>query len=226
MVEELIMSGAFILILVIVCVISNYYSKKEEKMKEERKKQQYEQFHTLNGRINFHRERELGTYKLDEYKIGDWEKEVRKNMKSIVKINQKYKTNKEIKVLIGDYDKMSVSNSVSVLESMGLNVTIAKSAIEIMERLNNGETYDLIITNNIYDRGNCDGPQLLYELRNCNVKIPVVVLTVSHNQRAEFLSDGFDEYMTKLLDQEKVKEFLPNVFEDLEFTKIRSNKSA
>ena len=226
MVEELIMSGAFILILVIVCVISNYYSKKEEKMKEERKKQQYEQFHTLNGRINFHRERELSTYKLDEYKIGDWEKEVRKNMKSIVKINQKYKPNKEIKVLIGDYDKMSVSNSVSVLESMGLNVSIAKSAIEIMERLNSGETYDLIITNNIYDRGNCDGPQLLYELRNCNVKIPVVVLTVSHNQRAEFLSEGFNEYMTKLLDQEKVKEFLPNVFEDLEFTKIRSNKSA
>ena len=226
MVEELIMSGAFILILVIVCVISNYYSKKEEKMKEERKKQQYEQFHTLSGRINFHRERELGSYKLDEYKIGDWEKEVRKNMKSIVKINQKYKPNKEIKVLIGDYDKMSVSNSVSVLESMGLNVSIAKSAIEIMERLNSGETYDLIITNNIYDRGNCDGPQLLYELRNCNVKIPVVVLTVSHNQRAEFLSEGFNEYMTKLLNQEKVKEFLPNVFEDLEFTKIRSNKSA
>ncbi len=226
MVEELIMSGAFILILVIVCVISNYYSKKEEKMKEERKKQQYEQFHTLSGRINFHRERELGSYKLDEYKIGDWEKEVRKNMKSIVKINQKYKPNKEIKVLIGDYDKMSVSNSVSVLESMGLNVSIAKSAIEIMERLNSGETYDLIITNNIYDRGNCDGPQLLYELRNCNIKIPVVVLTVSHNQRAEFLSEGFNEYMTKLLNQEKVKEFLPNVFEDLEFTKIRSNKSA
>ena len=222
MVEELIMSGAFILILVIVCVISNYYSKKEEKMKEERKKQQYEQFHTLNGRINFHRERELSTYKLDEYKIGDWEKEVRKNMKSIVKINQKYKPNKEIKVLIGDYDKMSVSNSVSVLESMGLNVTIAKSAIEIMERLNSGETYDLIITNNIYDRGNCDGPQLLYELRNCNVKIPVVVLTVSHNQRAEFLSEGFNEYMTKLLDQEKVKDALPRVIEDLKFIKQRS----
>ena len=222
MVEELIMSGVFILILVIVCVISNYYSKKEEKMKEERKKQQYEQFHTLSGRINFHRERELGSYKLDEYKIGDWEKEVKKNMKSIVKINQKYKPNKEIKVLIGDYDKMSVSNSVSVLESMGLNVTIAKSAIEIMERLNNGETYDLIITNNIYDRGNCDGPQLLYELRNCNIKIPVVVLTVSHNQRAEFLSEGFNEYMTKLLDQEKVKDALPRVIEDLKFIKQRS----
>ena len=67
------------------------------------------------------------------------------------------------------------------------------------------------LTNNIYDRGNCDGPQLLYELRNCNIKIPVIVLTVSHNKRAEFLNEGFNEYMTKLLDQEKVKEGLWNV---------------
>ena len=182
--------------------------------------------HTLNGRINFHRNQELSAYKLDEYKIGDWEKIVRKNMHSIVKINNQYKINKEINVLIGDYDKMSVSNSVCILESMGLSVTIAKSAIEIMERLNNGEKYDLIITNNIYDRGNCDGPQLLYELRNCNIKIPVIVLTVSHNKRAEFLSEGFNEYMTKLLDQEKVKEVLPRIFDDLKFTKIKSNKSA
>ena len=112
------------------------------------------------------------------------------------------------------------SNSVCILESMGLSVTIAKSAIEIMERLNNGEKYDLIITNNIYDRGNCDGPQLLYELRNCNIKIPVIVLTVSHNKRAEFLNEGFNEYMTKLLDQVKVLNMMSKVLPDIIFEKI------
>ena len=85
--------------------------------------------------------------------------------------------------------------------------------------------YDVIITNNMYDRGNCDGPQLLYELRECNIKIPIIVLTVSHNKRTEFLSEGFYEYMTKLLDQEKVEDVLPRVFDDLKFTKIKSNKS-
>ena len=88
-----------------------------------------------------------------------------------------------------------------------------------MERLNKGEKYDLIITNNIYDRGNCDGPQLLYELRECNIKIPIIVLTVSHNKRAEFLNEGFNEYMTKLLDQDKVLETLPKVLKKIEFTK-------
>ena len=53
-------------------------------------------------------------------------------------INNQYKINKEINVLIGDYDKMSVSNSVCILESMGLSVTIAKSAIEIMEKVKGG----------------------------------------------------------------------------------------
>ena len=123
-------------------------------------------------------------------------------------------------MLIGDYDKMSVSNSVCVLESMGIDVTIAKSAIEIMERLNKGEKYDLIITNNIYDRGNCDGPQLLYELRECNIKIPIIVLTVSHNKRAEFLNEGFNEYMTKLLDQVKVLNMMSKVLPDIIFEKI------
>lgn len=226
MFEELLISVLFIIVLIILCIISNLYSKKEEEKEKNKRRQEYEELHTLSGRINYHRSQEISTYKLDEYKIGDWEKIVRRKMKPIVKINNKYQTNKKINVLIGDYDKMSASNSVCVLESMGIDVTIAKSAIEIMERLNKGEKYDLIITNNIYDRGNCDGPQLLYELRECNIKIPIIVLTVSHNKRAEFLNEGFNEYMTKLLDQEKVKEVLPRVFDDLKFIKIKSNKSA
>ena len=149
MFEELLMSVLFIIVLIILCIVSNLYSKKEEEKEKNKRRQEYEELHTLSGRINYHRNQEISTYKLDEYKIGDWEKIVRKKMKPIVKINNKYQTNKKINVLIGDYDKMSVSNSVCVLESMGIDVTIAKSAIEIMERLNKGEKYDLIITNNI-----------------------------------------------------------------------------
>ena len=212
MFEELLISVLFIIVLIILCIISNLYSKKEEEKEKNKRRQEYEELHTLSGRIS--------TYKLDEYEIGDWEKIVRKKMKPIVKINNKYQTNKKINVLIGDYDKMSVSNSVCVLESMGIDVTIAKSAIEIMERLNKGEKYDLIITNNIYDRGNCDGPQLLYELRECNIKIPIIVLTVSHNKRAEFLNEGFNEYMTKLLDQVKVLNMMSKVLPDIIFEKI------
>ena len=69
------------------------------------------------------------------YKIGEWENEVRKDLHSIVKINERYKTNKNVSILIGDYNKSSVSNSASVLESMGLKVSIANSGLEIIDRI-------------------------------------------------------------------------------------------
>ena len=154
------------------------------------------------------------------YKIGEWEDEVRKYLHSVVNIKTKYKTNKNVNILIGDYNKESVSNSVSVLESMGLNVKIANSGLEIIDRLEKGENYDLIITNNIYDKGQFDGLDLLYELKSReNFNIPIVVLTISQDKRNIFLDKGFDEYMSKLLDQEKVLETLPKVIKDLEFKK-------
>ena len=161
-------------------------------------------------------------------KIGEWEKEVRKNISSIVDIKTKYNSNKELRILVGDYNKASVSNTTSVLESMGLNVTIANSGVEIIERIKNNESYDLIISNNIYNTGHCNGPETLMRLRELdNFNIPVIVLTVSDGKRDMFVNGyGFDEYMVKLLTQEKIIETLPKIFKDLEFTKIESNKLA
>ena len=173
---------------------------------------------------------EYGEFNYEEspvMKIGEWEKEVRKNISSIVDTKTKYSSNKELKILVGDYNRASISNTTSVLESMGLNVTIANSGIEIIERIKNNEKYDLIISNNIYDSGHCDGPETLMRLREIeNFSIPVIVLTVSKGKRDMFVNGyGFSEYMEKLLTQEKVKETLPNLFKNLEFKKIESNKS-
>ena len=161
-------------------------------------------------------------------KIGEWENEVRKNISSIVDTKTKYSSNKELRILVGDYNRASVSNTTSVLESVGLNVTIANSGIEIIERIKNNEKYDLIISNNIYDSGHYDGPETLMRLREIdNFNIPVIVLTVSKGKRDMFVNGyGFNEYMEKLLTQDKVMETLPKLFKDLEFTKIESNKSA
>ena len=168
---------------------------------------------------------EYGEFNYEEspvMKIGEWEKEVRKNISSIVDTKTKYSSNKELKILVGDYNRASISNTTSVLESMGLNVTIANSGIEIIERIKNNEKYDLIISNNIYDSGHCDGPETLMRLREIeNFSIPVIVLTVSKGKRDMFVNGyGFNEYMEKLLTQEKVKETLPNLFKNLEFKKI------
>ena len=159
----------------------------------------------------------------ETYPIGKWDKEIRENLHSIVDIKTKYKCNKELSVLVGDYNKEMVSNTISVLESLGIKTTAAKSGVEIIKRIENGEKYDLIISNNIYDRGHCDGPETLAHLKDIKgFNIPVSVLTVSENERNRFIHVyGFDEYMTKCLTQEEVFKIFPNLFKDIKFTKIK-----
>ena len=72
------------------------------------------------------------------YEVGKWENEVRKDLIPIIKVKAKYKPNKEINVLVGDYSKSSISNTIYILESMGIKTTIAKSGIEIVKRIKDG----------------------------------------------------------------------------------------
>lgn len=166
-------------------------------------------------------------YNKKVYEIGEWDKEIRnKKLDVPSKIEAKYVPNKEVSVLIGDYITCSISNSVYILESMGIKTTMAKSGEEILSRINQNEKYDLIITNNIYNGGSYDGPSLLKELKNIEkFNTPVVVLTVSHNERKSFIYEyGFDEYMTKLLTQKQILTIFPKLIENLKFSKIIKEK--
>ena len=73
------------------------------------------------------------------------------------------------------------------------------------------------------DSGHCDGPETLMRLREIdNFNIPVIVLTVSKGKRDMFVNGyGFNEYMEKLLTQDKVMETLPKLFKDLEIKLLR-----
>lgn len=214
----LILLGVLIVFIVIIAIQDFKKSEMENMQREYELKQ-------IGERLEYHKM--MCDYKEDDtiYKIGEWDKEVRQDIHSIVKISDKYEPNRKIDILVGDYNKSSVSNTVSILESMGMNVKIAKSGVEIIKRIKNDEKYDLIITNNIYDRGHLDGPQTLNELKKLNnFDTPVIVLTVTEGKRNLFVGEfGFDEYMTKLLTQEKVLETIPKIIKDLKFTKIKKS---
>lgn len=225
------MEQIFIVVFFVILIgVIGYFEIKENKEFEKEENEVKDDPDRFSKKIIAVKE-EYGEFNYNEYpvmKIGEWEKEVRKNMVSIVDTKTKYSSNKELKILVGDYNRASVSNTTSVLESIGLNVTIANSGIEIIERIKNNEKYDLIISNNIYNTGHCDGPETLMRLREIdNFNIPVIVFTVSDGKRDMFVNGyGFDEYMVKLLTQEKMIETLLKLFKDLEFTKIESNKPA
>ena len=139
--------------------------------------------------------------------------------------NIKYTTNKKIKVLIGDYTDSMAPFTNSVLRNMGIETEVVPTASDIIDRIKDGNDYDLIITNNTYSNGE-SGVKVLELKEEKDFSIPIVVLTVRHNSRMEFLSAGFDEYIEKPLDEKKVINVFTKFIDGLEFKKIKSNKSA
>lgn len=233
--EEIIMLGivlVFILIIIIIWIKEdkNYHremEKRESKFDQhklwlEKQKKRQDRM-VLEGYAYY----EDDIYNEDDIELNDeYDKEIKEYKFIIQKNLPKYKTNKKIKVLVGDYDTMSISNTIRVLKSMGIDTKAARSGKEIIKRIKTGEIYDLIITNNVYTKGHCDGPETLEKLREIEgFNIPVVVLTVSSGKRHLFIGEyGFDEYMCKLLTQEQVIETLPKVIENLKFTKVEEQK--
>lgn len=116
------------------------------------------------------------------------------------------------KALIGNYDNFSADMTRNILRNFGLSVERVKTSTDLLEKAKINH-YDIIFTNNIYQQG-VDGPTLLKQLKELEgFNTPVVIHTISTNQRYHFVDDlGFDEYIEKpiqIADIERVlKKFL------------------
>lgn len=151
----------------------------------------------------------------DQIKI--YEEQVN-NTQEIIINNKKIKKNpiyKGKKVLVGDYVDISAENTMKMLQSFGITVDIVKSGEDIVDRIKNNYKYDIIFTNNIFKKG-FGGKETLDKLREIKgFKTPVVIHTVSFNERHKFINIyGFDEYIEKPLDQEKLKPILEKFLEE------------
>lgn len=105
------------------------------------------------------------------------------------------------KVLLGDYSNINSQNTIMVLESLGMEVTREKRLDNIIKRISEGEFYDVIITNNVYEFGG-SGLELLKELRKLQgFHTPVVIHTISENMNGYFEFCGFDGYLKKPIKQ-------------------------
>lgn len=169
-----------------------------------------------------HHEKEMEELKTKERqkKSVEWNKKIQDKFDKKIK----YETNKPIKVIIGDYHDWMAPLTNSVLKSMGIETEVVPTASDIIDRITDGKKYDFIITNNTYSNGE-SGQDVLVLKEQENFKTPIIVLTVEQNQRSRFISDGFDDYIEKPIDEEKVKEVFTKYMKDLKFNKIKSSKS-
>ena len=150
----------------------------------------------------------------------EWNKKIQDKFDKKIK----YETNKPIKVIIGDYHDWMAPLTNSILKSMGIETEVVPTASDIIDRITDGKKYDFIITNNTYSNGE-SGQDVLVLKEQENFTTPIIVLTVEQNQRSRFISDGFDDYIEKPIDEEKVKKVFTKYIKDLKFNKIKSSKS-
>lgn len=204
----------FVLLVVILLAIFIYFiyhSVLEEKKEKERAEQEKE----------FEKQYQEDMRKIRKENSFVWNKKVQAKYNK----NLKYTTNKKIKVLIGDYTDSMAPFTNSVLRNMGIETEVVPTASDIIDRVKDGNNYDIIITNNTYSNGE-SGEKVLELKEDKDFSIPIVVLTVRHNSRMKFLSAGFDEYIEKPLDEKNVINVFTKFIDGLEFKKIKSNKSA
>lgn len=197
----------FVVILIIsVCYI--YQSSKSKKQKSEKIDKEYAEYEK--------RQRDLEIKERQEKSI-KWNENIQEKFDGKIK----YKTNRPIKALIGDYTDSMAPYTNSMLRRMGIETEVVPTASDVIDRVNTGNQYDIIITNNVYPKGE-SGQQVLDTLKeDIDFKIPIVILTVDQNARNIYLDKGFDEYIEKPISEEKIKKIFPELINDLEFIKTK-----
>lgn len=133
----------------------------------------------------------------------------------IIEENKKDSKDKKYKrktALIGDYFLPSFNNTKAVLEELGFTVDIAESSSYLIKKIEYGEKYDIIFSNNIYKDGT--GPECLKRLKEIKgFSIPVIVHTITKDARKHFVSEiGFDDYIEKPITKESTLPVLEKFF--------------
>ena len=199
------------LVFVVILIILIYYIYKSVKKNKE------EQEKIDRGFVEYEKSQEKLRIKERQEESIKWNKKIQDKFTQEVK----YKTNKPIKALIGDYTNSMAPLTNSIIRTMGIETEIVPTASDIIDRIKNGNKYDIIITNNFYPKGE-SGQMVLDTLKeDVNFKIPIVILTVDEDARDIYLDKGFDEYIQKPIDEEKIIKIFPKLIKDLKFIKIK-----
>ena len=118
------------------------------------------------------------------------------------------------RVLVGDYVEISAYYTTKNLNKLGIVVDVVQTGEEIVQIIQSGKKkYDAIFTNHLYRHG-YDGVTTLHNLRKIEgFNTPVVIHTVDLNARHEYVDEiGFDEYIEKPVDVEKVIPVLQKIW--------------
>ena len=120
---------------------------------------------------------------------------------------------KGMHILIVDDNKLNIIVARKAIADFGFIIDEALDGYECLEKIQNGEKYDLILMDIMMP--NMSGETCLKKLKeNSSFNTPVIALTADAvaGAKERYLSEGFKDYLQKPFSREQMKEKLNNIF--------------
>lgn len=154
--------------------------------------------------------------------LGDYETAFKRELESAEKYRERF-TAPEAKVLVVDDNPMNINVFTGLVKQTLVKVDTANSGDEAIA-LCEEKKYDLIFLDHMMPVK--DGIETLHEIRanenNLNAQTPTICLTANaiSGAREQYLSEGFEEYLTKPIDSEQLEKMMVDLLpkELIEFT--------
>jgi CheY-like chemotaxis protein len=118
------------------------------------------------------------------------------------------------KVLIVDDVETNIFVARGLLRPYDLEIDSADSGISAIEKINSGKTYDVVFMDHMMP--DMDGIEATKILRDTGYREPIVALTANAvaGQAEMFLSNGFDDYISKPIDIRRLNLVLNRLIRD------------
>ena len=137
---------------------------------------------------------------------------VNKEVVQQVEIKEEFTDLTGKKILVVDDNKLNLKVASKLLEKYHPTISTSDSGFEAIERINNGETYDLILMDDMMPK--MSGTETLQKLKQIpNFHIPVVALTANAiaGMREKYIQLGFNDYLSKPIEKQELNKVLQNL---------------
>ena len=119
------------------------------------------------------------------------------------------------KVLIVDDNKINLKVAERLLESYGIDTESVESGAAALEKIQNGEKYDMILLDDMMPK--MSGVETLKKLKEIpGFKIITIALTANAltGMREKYLQDGFDDYLAKPINKNELNRIINKYLND------------
>ena len=129
------------------------------------------------------------------------------------------------RILVVDDNILNVKVVETILKKQKPTIDFCESGIECVEKIKNGEQYDLILLDDMMPKvTGTETLQLLREIPNFNTKVVVLTANAIVGSKEKYLEVGFDDYLSKPIEKQEIhrvlKRFLNNEIEHSNFEPI------